>query len=138
MSIDVEYAIKKDIRNNPVVRGVDARERREIRRMVWLASVSLAMVLFSAWQHSRMVLEGYSLERLRSARSYEATVNRQLRLNVETLKAPQDVERRARALGLEPPTSKNTIVLERDSSAARDRGLVARDGAGAPVVAQAR
>ena len=43
MSIDVEYAIKKDIRNNPVIRELDTRQKREFRRMVWLG------VLF-VWQ----------------------------------------------------------------------------------------
>ena len=38
MSIDVEYAIKKDIRNNPVVREVDTRQKREFLRIAgWLA-----------------------------------------------------------------------------------------------------
>ena len=32
MKIDVEYAIKKDVRNNPVVRGVDVQQRRELFR----------------------------------------------------------------------------------------------------------
>ena len=33
MSIDLEYAIKKDIRNNPVVREIDLQQKREFRRM---------------------------------------------------------------------------------------------------------
>ena len=36
MNIDLEYAIKKDIRNNPVVREIDTQQKREFRRMVWL------------------------------------------------------------------------------------------------------
>ena len=32
MSIDVEYAIKKDVRNNPIVRGVDEKQRRALVR----------------------------------------------------------------------------------------------------------
>ena len=51
MSIDVEYAIKKDVRNNPIVREVDLAQRQEFRRNVWLGVLVVATLLFSAWQH---------------------------------------------------------------------------------------
>ena len=31
-SIDIEYAIKKDVRNNPIVREADTRQRQEFIR----------------------------------------------------------------------------------------------------------
>ena len=54
MSIDVEYAIKKDIRNNPVVREIDFEQKREFRRTLILAGLIVAMLLFSAWQHLKV------------------------------------------------------------------------------------
>ena len=50
MSIDVEYAIKKDIRNNPVIREIDLEQKREFLRTAGLAALVVAMLLFSAWQ----------------------------------------------------------------------------------------
>ena len=126
MSIDLEYAIKTDIRNNPVVREADVRERREFRRIVLLAGLAVGLLLFSAWQHFETLRYGYSIEELRQQRRYEETVNRQLRLNVETLRAPQKLEQRARReLGLVAPTAGDTVVVERAIVSASSPGVVA-------------
>jgi cell division protein FtsL len=114
MNVDVEYAIKKDIKNNPVLREVDTRERREFRRLVLLAALSVAMVLFSAWQHFRIVRGGYAIQRLQIDRANEETINRQLQLNLRTLAAPSVIDERARTeLGLEPATPADTVMVER-------------------------
>jgi cell division protein FtsL len=126
MNIDVEYAIKKDIRNNPVIREVDTQQTREFRRIVLLAALTVGLLLFSVWQHVQMVTYGMDTEKLRSERAYEETVNRQLRLNVSTLRAPSEIERRARALGLQPPSIAETLVLERAIAAPAPGGIVAR------------
>ena len=127
MSIDLEYAIKSDIRNNPVIRETDGRERREFRRIVLLASLAVGLVLFSAWQHFETLRSGYSIEQLRQDREYEETVNRQLRLNVTTLRAPQKLEQRARhELGLVAPTAADTVVVERTYLSTPSPDVVAR------------
>jgi hypothetical protein len=48
-----------------------------------------------------------------------------LRLNLEALRAPEAIERRARAQGLVPPAMKDTLVLERARVPAAPRGVVA-------------
>jgi hypothetical protein len=127
MSIDLEYAIKKDIRNNPVLREVDTLERREFRRIVLLAGLAVAMLLFSAWQHFETVKYNRSIESLRLDRSREEAVNRQLRLNLETLRAPQHVEQRARReLGLATPSAVDTLVIERARASSPSRAIVAQ------------
>jgi cell division protein FtsB len=127
MSIDPEYAIKSDIRNNPVLRETDGRERREFRRIVLLSSLAVGFVLFSAWQHFETLRFGYSIEQLRQDRQYEETVNRQLRLNLETLRAPQKLEERARReLGLVAPTADDTVIIERTYLSTPSPGVVAR------------
>ena len=125
MSIDVEYAIKKDIRNNPLVREVDAAQRSEFRRVVLLATLVVALVLFSMWQRQRMVSFGYEIEALRQQQLYEEVVNRQLRLNFETLRAPQPLEERAARIGMQAPTAADTIVLERGRTVTPSRAIVA-------------
>ncbi len=124
-SIDLEYAIKKDIRNNPVIRELDTRERREIRRTIWLAALVVALLLFAAWQQFRMVHYGMDIEQLRSQFAHEEHLNRQLRLNLETLSAPQVIERRAgRELGMAAASPRDTLIVER-TAAATPRGALA-------------
>ncbi len=124
MSIDLEYAIKKDIRNNPVIRELDTRERREIRRTIWLAVLSVALLLFAAWQNQKMVQHGIDIERWRSELAREETINRWLRLNLEAHRAPQLIEQRARReLGMVPAPPADTLVIER-APAAAPRGAV--------------
>jgi hypothetical protein len=126
MSVDIEFAIRKDIRNNPVVRELDSRQKHEFRSIVLLASLTVALLLFSAWQHFEIVSHGYEIERLRVQIASESTINRQLRLNLETLRAPQEIERRARReIGLTAPTDADTIVIERSRVAAPSHAMIA-------------
>jgi hypothetical protein len=113
MSIDLEYAIKKDIRNNPVVRETDTRHKSELRRMVVVGLLGFGMLLFSAWQLDEMTQTGRRIERLRISRAQEEVVNRQLRLNLETIRAPGELETRARRIGLHPAGPRETLILER-------------------------
>ena len=127
MSLDLEYAIKQDIRNNPVVREVDARERREFLSTVGVAVLIVAMLLFAAWQHYRIVSTGIEVEALRLELGRELELNRQLRLDLETLRRPQEIERRAaQDLGMRPAAPEHTIVIERAPRAASgSRSVVA-------------
>lgn len=126
MSIELEYAVKKDIRNNTVRREADARQRSELRWMLMLGVVGFGMLLFSAWQHFGMVDAGYRIERLRQDHERELALQRQLRLNLETLRAPQALEARAAALGLRVPTLAEMHVVERSDTAAPSGTVVAR------------
>ena len=126
MSIDVEYAIKKDIRNNPVVREVDERQRQDMRRTIGLSVLIVGMLLFSAWQSFRMVSTGIHIEKLRLQLQEEQGLSRQLRLELETLRAPHLIEERARhELHLVAPTPADTIIIERAPAAAAPRAIVA-------------
>ena len=113
MSIELEYAVKKDIRNNSVIRQADARQRAELRRMVAMAGFVVAMLLFSAWQHFGRLEATRRVEQLRADHARELAVNRQLRLNLERLRAPEPLATQAARLGLRPPTLRETLVIER-------------------------
>ena len=114
MSIDLEYAIKTDIRNNPVLRETDVRERREFRRIVLLASLTVGLVLFSAWQHFELLRHGYRLEQMQRQRAEEEEAGRHLRLEIETLRAPKRIEKLAvDRLRLVAPGPGEAVVIER-------------------------
>jgi cell division protein FtsL len=126
MNIDVEYAIKKDVRNNPVVRGVDVQQRRELFRSLLVGAAVVGMLLFSAWQHYLLIDHSYKVQQLLAERANEDKLNRRLRLEVESLRAPELVEKRAmRELGMVYPAPEQTLVIERVSSSTAPRAIVA-------------
>jgi len=113
MSIDLEFAIKKDIRNNPVIREVDTQQKREFQQTVTIVALVVAMLLFWAWPHLEVMKSGYKIEEVRQLLEDATARNRHLRLELETATAPQIVDERARrTLHLVAPTEKDTIILE--------------------------
>jgi cell division protein FtsL len=109
-----EYAIRKDVRNNPIVREVDERRQRELWSSLGIGAVLVLVVMFDAWQHFEHIRHGYAIDELQKALAVEDDVRRHLRLEVETLRAPQRIERIALTrLGMVPPKSGDAIVLER-------------------------
>ena len=127
MNLELEYAIKKDIRNNPVVREIDVQQKREFRRMLVMAGLIVAMLLFSAWQHYEVVRGGYEMEKVRTKLAEEESLNRKLRLELETQRRPQELEERAeRLLQMQLPSERNTLVIERVRSATPGKTIVAQ------------
>ena len=112
--MDFEYAIKKDIRNNPIVREVDEARQRQLWRTMGIGLFLVVVLLFSAWQHFEMLRHGYQIERMQQERAAEEEVNRHLRLEVETLRAPR------RSSGSRPSscTSSRPPAARRSSSSA--------------------
>ena len=127
MSIDLEYAIKQDIRNNPVVREVDRDQAREFFRTLLWAGGGVAMLLFALLPRTNLLATGYHVEKLREALAEEAVFERQYRLELEMLRRPQEIQSRAeRDLGMVAPTEGATVVLERVPATSRaSRAIVA-------------
>ena len=123
-----EYSIKKDIRNNPIVREIDRERHREMWRSMGIGLFLVAVLLFSAWQHFELQQHGYKYEQMLQERAEEELVNRHLRLEVETLKAPARVERVATGkLRMVAPTTTDSTVIERVAPApVPPRSVVAR------------
>jgi cell division protein FtsL len=114
MSEPFEYAIKKDVRNNPIVREVDEARQRELWKSVGIACMLVGVLLFSAWQHFELLRHGYQLEQLQRQKAAEDELGRQLRLEIETLKSPRRVEAIATTqLHLVAPAPGDAIVIER-------------------------
>ncbi len=126
MSIDIEYAIKKDVRNNPVVRSVDPEQRREFAHGVFLAAAVIAMLLFWASQQYLLIDHGYKTQVLLGERAVQEKLNRRLRLELDALRAPALVERRAmEELGMVYPAADRAVVIERVKAATAPRAIVA-------------
>ena len=90
MNVDFEYAIKKDVRNNPIVREVDSE--RQLWKSLGIGGLLVLVVLFSALQNFALLQHGYQLQRLQEEKAAEQEVNRHLRLELETLRSPERIE----------------------------------------------
>jgi cell division protein FtsL len=123
-----EYAIKKDIRNNPIVREIDRERHREMWRSAAIAVFVVLVLLFSAWQHFELLRNGYQLEQMQRERATEQEIARHLRLEIETLKSPARIERLATTrLGMVAPGASDATIIERVvPNAPPPRSVVAR------------
>jgi cell division protein FtsL len=109
-----EYAIKKDVRNNPIVRELDRERQREMFRSVAIGVFLVSVLLFSAWQHFELLRHGYRLEQMQKERAAEEEINRHLRLEIETLRSPARIERLATdRLHMVAPGPDEASVIER-------------------------
>jgi cell division protein FtsL len=109
-----EYAIRKDVRNNPIVREVDEARQRELWKLVGMAGAIVVVLLFFAWPHFELIRNGYEIEQLQQERRVQEELLRQLRLEVETLKSPRRIEGLAtERLHLVSPGQGEAIVIER-------------------------
>ncbi len=109
-----EYEIRKDFRNNQIVREVDERRLRDLWMSLGVGVLLVVVLLFSAWQHFELLRHGYRLEQMQRDRAAENDINRHLRLEMETLRSPQRIEKLAiERLGMVSPGATEAVVLER-------------------------
>ncbi|HUF22747.1 MAG TPA: cell division protein FtsL [Vicinamibacterales bacterium] len=119
-SVDFEYQIRKDVRNNPIVREVDHQRHRELWRWMLVGGFLVGVLLFSAWQHFVLLRNGYDMERLERERAEQVEIQRKLQLEIESLLSPSRIERIAiEKLHMVPPAPGATVVIERVEPPAR-------------------
>lgn len=125
--LDFEYAIKKDVRNNPIVREIDEERQRQLWRTAAIGAVVVVVLLFSIWQTVELVFHGYQIQRLERERAAEEEDLRHLRMEIESLRAPQRIESVAlEKLKLVQPDQDRAIIIERVTrSAPPDTSVVA-------------
>jgi cell division protein FtsL len=123
-----EWAIKKDVRNNPIVREVDQERHREMWRTASIGVFLVLVLLFSVWQHVELLRYGYRMEQMQQQRADEAEISRHLRLEIEAMRAPAQIERIAtERLRMVAPGPQDTSVIERVlATEAPPRSIVAR------------
>ena len=121
------FAVPKDIHNNPV-REIDRARNRELWWSVLFAGVLVAGLLLAVWEHNEWRRVGYQIASLQQQKAAAETANRQLILELETLRSPQRIELLATLqLHLVAPSQTEAVVIERIREAARQpRTLVAR------------
>src|SRR5687767_14329985 len=95
-----EYEIRKDFRDNQIVREVDERRLRDLWQSLVIGAALVIVLLFSAWQYFELLRHGYRLEQMQRERAAESEINRHLRLETDRL-------------GMVTPGDADAVVLER-------------------------
>ena len=109
-----EYAVRKDVRNNPIVREVDGDRHREMLRATAVGVFLVAVLLFWAFQHFELLRYGYGFEQMQRERAAETEINRHLRLELDTLRSLGRIERLAtERLLMVVPGPDEASVIER-------------------------
>jgi cell division protein FtsL len=123
-----EWAIKKDVRNNPIVREVDRERHREMWRSVWIGGFLVAVLLFTVWQQFQLLQYGYRMEQMQQQYAEEQEIQRHLRLEIEALRSPARIEQVAtKELRMVAPGPADAAVIERVvETAAPPRSVVVR------------
>jgi hypothetical protein len=91
-----EYAIKKDIRNNPIVREFDRERDRELWRTVYVGLFLVAVFVFYVWRLFLGVHYGYGLVDLEAERKVQERLSTQLQSKLQYLRSPARIEPIAR------------------------------------------
>ena len=122
-----EHVIRQDIHNKRIVREVDRTRQREFRRWGVIGVFLVTVLLCSAWLHFEIRQHWYRLQQRQQELVRELEINRHLKLEIETLRAPARIERIAiERLDFVAPGSDDAVVIERVVPAAEpDRSLVA-------------
>ena len=108
-----EYAIKKDVRNNPIVREVDRERHREMWRSLLVGLLLVAVLVFSVWRQMALLSHGYRTDELRAAIAAAEAENRDWRLEHEMLRSSAQLAIAARKLGMIQPGLEDHTVLTR-------------------------
>ena len=109
-----EWAIKKDVRNNPIVREVDLERHRDMWRSVGFSVFLVVVLVFAAWQQFELKRYGYRMEETQKLLEEEGITGRRLRLELEMLRSPAVVERQAtKELHMAEPGPGEYTVIER-------------------------
>jgi hypothetical protein len=123
-----EWAIKKDVRNNPIVREVDLERHRDMWRSVGFSVLLVVVLLFAAWQQFELKRYGYRMEETQKVIDEEGVTTRRLRLELEMLRSPALIEWEAktRLHMVEPGPGESTVIERVYERAAPPASVVAQ------------
>jgi cell division protein FtsL len=108
----IEVHLEKSFNNLNVVREADTRHRGEYLGVTCLFAAFLLCLLFYGWQHYRWIQNGYRLEEAQKKREQLAEISRQLRLERESLRSLERIDKIAqRELGMAMAAPGQLVIL---------------------------
>src|SRR5215831_5557637 len=110
--ITPEFYFHKTIDNSRLVKVVDPKRQREIRAFSASVAALFLVMMFYAWQHFRVIEYGYRIEAQKGERDRLLELNRALKGEEASLRAPGRIDGLARQMGLEAPKPGQVIRLD--------------------------
>ena len=107
-----EVYFTKSIDNSRLVKVDDPKRGRERKQFVVALGCLFMLVMLFAWQHYKAIEYGYKIESLKTQRDGLIEVNRALRLEEASLRAPDRIDRIARTYGLQSPQAGQVIRMD--------------------------
>jgi cell division protein FtsL len=112
-----EVEVKRNAKTGVRINNARVRKRR-LRlapRQIFLVAVMLFLFMGSSmgyvWSNFEGTLIGYDLSRLKQEELKLKELNQKLRVELATLKSPQNLEQATRRLGLKHPLPEQVVIL---------------------------
>jgi cell division protein FtsL len=99
------------IRNSRAKKGRLLLTHRQITLIVLMLFVFMGSSISYVWSNFEGTQIGYDLSRLQREELRLSELNQKLRLELATLKSPQNLEEATRNLGLRQPLPKQIVIL---------------------------
>ncbi len=107
-----EVYFPKAIDNSRLVKVADARRSREMAQFAGALAMLFLLVMVYAWQHFSAIEYGYRIEALKSQHEALSETNRELRLELASLRDPERIDALARQMGLQMPQVGQVVRIE--------------------------
>src|ERR1700692_3373042 len=113
-----EIYFAKAIDNSRLVKVEDPGRNREMKQFGTALACLFLLVFTYAWQHFRSIEYGYQIESSKRELNNLTEMNRALRLEDASLRAPERIDVMARRMGLVPPEPGQVIRMDSSSTEA--------------------
>jgi hypothetical protein len=108
-----EYAIKKDVRNNPIVREVDRERHSEMWRSAGVGVFLVFVLVLFVWRHTDLFYQNVQAHDLQEETDAVRKQNDQLRVEIERARAFEQISVKAHQLHMIQPGPGDVDVIER-------------------------
>ena len=107
-----EIYFPQAIDNSRLVKVADVQRRREMGQFAIALVVLFGFVMLYAWQHFSAIEYGYKIEAAKTQREALSESNRELRLELASLRDPERIDGLARRMGLETPQVGQVVRID--------------------------
>src|SRR4051812_11855111 len=107
-----EVYFTQAIDNSRLVKVADVKRRREMAQFAIALVVLFGVVMLYAWQHFSAIEYGYKIEAAKTQREALSENNRELRLELASLRDPERIDAIARKMGLQTPQVGQVVRMD--------------------------
>ncbi len=107
-----EIYFGKGIDNRRLVKFADPARNREMKQFTFAVTLMFGLVLLFVVQHFSSIQYGYQIEAQKKTRDGLVEMNREMRLEQASLRAPDRIDRLARRMGMQAPPAGQVVPME--------------------------